>query len=375
VSDADGRTVVAPASAQGSSAIAVIQVAGPRAQAMIVGHSGLADAPRCGEVVLTGLHDREGRPVDRVLVACLSEDQPLYEITCHGGVRVVQRIVELFQEAGAVLVDTVELLGQTYRLENPVAAEAYRLLPGALTAKAGRFLLHQAHEGFARVHERLAGASREELSACLAHWPAAKRLLSGMTVAIVGPANAGKSTLLNCLSAHERALVADLPGTTRDYVCSEVEIEGVPVRLFDTAGLGRTADPLAAEARARTIQACEQAEFVVIVLDATATAGLAEQLAECVAIAPVKRLVDDGRAVTVVNKIDSPDRWHELDELDVASPTVEISALTGLNVDGLGRALLDLAGLRELDIRQPCVFAEGQADEVRRVLDRLRDGR
>lgn len=103
---------------------------------------------------------------------------------------------------------------------------------------------------------RLAGTSR-----------AGRLLLSGVRVVLTGPVNAGKSTLFNALLGHDRAIVSAEPGTTRDLVAESVEWDGVVYRLEDTAGVRASADPVEAEGVARTGQAIEQADVVVVVRD------------------------------------------------------------------------------------------------------------
>jgi tRNA modification GTPase len=99
----------------------------------------------------------------------------------------------------------------------------------------------------------------------------------GFNVAIVGPPNAGKSSLLNALLGEERAIVSEIPGTTRDTIEERIAIDGVPVRLVDTAGIRAHADRLEAEGIARTRRALEAARIALVVLDGSKPAGAPER--------------------------------------------------------------------------------------------------
>ncbi|MBU6449765.1 MAG: tRNA uridine-5-carboxymethylaminomethyl(34) synthesis GTPase MnmE [Rhodospirillales bacterium] len=108
-------------------------------------------------------------------------------------------------------------------------------------------------------------ALRNEMQAALHAAPAAERLREGLEFVILGPPNAGKSTLLNTLAGEEIAIVSDMPGTTRDAVGIRVDLGGIPVHLTDTAGLRETADNIEAEGVRRAKAKAEKADFVILV--------------------------------------------------------------------------------------------------------------
>jgi tRNA modification GTPase len=106
---------------------------------------------------------------------------------------------------------------------------------------------------------------RDEMHAALAAAPAAERLREGLEFVILGPPNAGKSTLLNALAGEEVAIVSDTPGTTRDAVGVRLDLGGVPVHLTDTAGLRDTTDSIEAEGVRRARARAEKADFIILV--------------------------------------------------------------------------------------------------------------
>src|SRR5262249_152734 len=111
------------------------------------------------------------------------------------------------------------------------------------------------------------------LRADVDRWAAAARhgrvVHDGITVALVGPPNAGKSSLLNALLGRDRAIVSPTPGTTRDVVEGTVAIAGVPVRILDTAGLDESRDPIEAEGMRRTRLAIQESDLLLVVLDSS----------------------------------------------------------------------------------------------------------
>jgi len=109
-----------------------------------------------------------------------------------------------------------------------------------------------------------------EMAAHLADGARGERLRRGLEIAIIGPPNAGKSSLLNALAQREAAIVSDIPGTTRDVVEARLVLAGVPVTLADTAGLRETADRIEAEGVRRALARAEEADLTLLVLDGTA---------------------------------------------------------------------------------------------------------
>lgn len=155
---------------------------------------------------------------------------------------------------------------------------------------------------------------RDAMQASLLAAPAAERLREGLEFVILGPPNAGKSTLLNALAGEDVAIVSDLPGTTRDAVGVRVDLGGVPVRLTDTAGLRETSDVIEAEGIRRAKASAEKADFVILV------AGPEEAFAMPPAGAGVLR---------VRTKAD----------LGIEAGAVCVSARTGLGMEELKRRL------------------------------------
>jgi tRNA modification GTPase len=155
-------------------------------------------------------------------------------------------------------------------------------------------------------------------------WAAAARhgrvVHEGITVALVGPPNAGKSSLLNALLGHDRAIVSPLPGTTRDVVEGTIAVAGVPVRLLDTAGLDAPRDAIEAEGIRRSRLAMDESDLLLVVLDAS--------------VSPDRRVMTEtiGRARVLVRaKSDLP--AHP--EAAALADAVDVCALGGAGVGAL----------------------------------------
>ena len=198
-----------------------------------------------------------------------------------------------------------------------------------------------------------------ELEALLATHRRGESLVGGLPCAIVGKPNAGKSSLLNALVGYDRAIVTDIPGTTRDTVEERVRLGGVLLRLVDTAGLRDSADPIERMGVERSWAAMEQAALILLLCDRSApfTREDAQLLEQAMACAPT---------ILVWNKRDLPGAG--VPELTRDVPVVEISAKTGQGLDELERAVAALAPDSDGDMGALLTNAR-QADAARRALE------
>lgn len=238
------ETLAARLTPAGASALAAVGIAGPDAGPI------LARLFSRGEIesAATGrIHYGDfGTPIrDDVVVV---RNPPLWEIHCHGGEAVVEAILGDLEAAGARRVGWRELLAALG--SSPLEIECRAALAKAPTARVARILLDQFGGALARAFQEIE-RSRDPASIerLLAWEPLGRRLLEPWRVLIFGPANAGKSSLLNAIAGFERAIVCDRPGTTRDIVGVSLALDGWPVELLDGAGFrdpraDAAADPL-----------------------------------------------------------------------------------------------------------------------------------
>jgi len=177
-------------------------------------------------------------------------------------------------------------------------------------------------------------------------------LRDGVTVALVGAPNVGKSSLLNALIGEERAIVTDIPGTTRDLVRADLDLDGLPVEIVDTAGLRESADPVEREGVRRAENQARDADLVLVVTDLTGSN-------EC-SVTPQNAWTSSSTVINVCNKVDKS--GLESGEVSAAEasgaefPAVRVSALTGAGMAELRTAMMRSVGFSA----QPGTFTARQ---------------
>jgi tRNA modification GTPase len=308
-----GWTIFALSSAPGRAGVAVLRVSGPHAGAALRALAGHLPPARKA-VLRTLVVPGQGEAIDRGLVLWFPgpnsfTGEDLAELHVHGGRAVVQATTDALAaqpglrpaeageftrrafDAGKLDLTEVEGLADLIDAETRAQArQALRQMDGALGRKIAdwrdRLLRARAHmeaeidfadeelpEGLGATVRREVGRLAGEIDATLADAGRGERLRDGLTVAILGAPNAGKSSLLNAVAARDAAIVAETAGTTRDVVDVHLDLGGYPVTLADTAGLraldADSADPVEAEGIRRAKAKAEQADLRLVVFDAT----------------------------------------------------------------------------------------------------------
>lgn len=369
----DTIAAVATAIAPGEGSVAIVRVSGPEAEA--IGQrlfSAPGDQPWESHRVLYGYvcDPANGERVDEALLLLMRAPrsftrETVVEFHCHGGLISVQRVLELVLASGArralpgefsqraflngrLDLTRAEAISELVTARSRRAAQlAMAGLDGGLQVRIGALrerLLDQLAELEARVDFEddlppLDGgavavelqAVRTDLEQLVADGERGQLLREGLRVAIVGRPNVGKSSLLNRLSCSERAIVTDLPGTTRDLVESELVLQGVPLTLLDTAGIRATTDRVEQIGIERSRSALQAADAVLLLFDLSA--------GWCDDDAALGELVPEGVPVLVVgNKAD------QLTGAPAVQADVCISALTGAGETELVHQLLARCG-------------------------------
>lgn len=315
---------------------------------------------------LASLEDADGRTVDQVVVTFFATPhsytaEDVVEISCHGSPVVLRFALERACEAGARLAEPGEFTLRAYlngRLDLP-KAEAVRDLIEATTLYQARVAAQQiegsvsrrlkpikdyllelialleagidfaeddidvapAEAILARLDSIIAGVS--SLAASFAY---GKLVHEGFTLTIVGRPNVGKSSLFNRLLEQDRAIVTEIPGTTRDVVSETAAIQGIPVRLMDTAGIREGKDMVEKLGIERSYQAMADADLTLVVVDASEALTTGDEML-------LKRAREQGRYQIAANKSDLPRK------ADV-SGAIAVSALTGEGVGELRAAII-----------------------------------
>lgn len=328
-----------------------------------------------GYIVDTSTRQR----VDEVLVHYQRLADPICEavdICCHGGVRPGQKIMEVLTGAGACPFKAKDLPGAGLAgLSDPtggnlqgVAAEVLSNLCQAETELVVRILLEQLEGGLtAKLNSLLSrDISVEQLAQAidrlLGTWTQGKKLTKPATIAVIGPANAGKSSLANLLSGRRGSIVTSQPGTTRDWVSHHISLDGLPIVLIDTAGHRLPADDLEAEAMRRAIEQSRRADVQLLVIDG---ASRNVQLLDIAELIPT---------VLAVNKADL-EAWSED---AVPAEFADYTCTKTSAVTDRGRAELTVALLKTLECENlsrigPVVFTERQSNCLQNAGDILAD--
>jgi tRNA modification GTPase len=369
----DTIAAVATAIAPGEGSVAIVRVSGPEAEA--IGQRlfvAPGDQPWESHRVLYGhvCDPASGERVDEALLLLMRAPrsftrETVVEFHCHGGLISVQLVLELVLASGArralpgefsqraflngrLDLTRAEAISELVTARSRRAAQlAMAGLDGGLQARIASLrerLLDQLAELEARVDfeedlppldgESVAAelaAVQAELEQLVADGERGQLLRDGLRVAIVGRPNVGKSSLLNRLSCSERAIVTDLPGTTRDLVESELVLQGVPLTLLDTAGIRSTSDRVEQIGIERSRSALRAADAVLLLFDLS--------VGWCDDDAALRDLVPEGVSLLVVGN--KADQLTANSSSASAQADVCISALTGAGESDLVAQLLD----------------------------------
>ena len=364
-------TIVAIATPPGRGGLGVVRISGPDAHRIAVSLTGRTSfSPRHATLTTIGGATVRDQAVVTFFPAPASyTGEDVVEISAHGSPVVLRAIVRRAIELQARLaepgeftlraylrgrVDLVqaEAVGDLIDAVTPLQARAaFDQLDGTLTTRIREIdtalfdvsarleaSLDFPDEGYHFVEpDRLALELAEiaaRVEALLRHASRGRLVREGATVAIVGRPNAGKSTLFNALAGASRAIVTDIPGTTRDLVSEIVDVDGVPVTLVDTAGLRpQAADAVEHEGMLRTRGAAAVADLLLVVLDRSRAldGDDAALLAE----------THSRPRVLIGNKADLPMAWA--DDAD-AGTVVSVSAATGVGLDDVRARVLEALG-------------------------------
>jgi tRNA modification GTPase len=335
-------TIAALATPTGSGGVAIIRVSGPQAEA-IARKVFLLSRPR---ETLVSRHLYFGQIIDPVTNVPLDQGllvlahaprsytgEHVAEIHCHGGLLLSRRILEAVLSQGARLALPGEFTQRAF-LNNRLDLSQAEAVLDLIQAKSDRGLQlawqqlsGRLSEACAALRERLIGITAyieafldfpeddipekaqadlleevrtlaNDIAALAVTFRQGKVLREGIRTAIVGKPNVGKSSLLNLLSGTERAIVTAVPGTTRDVLEETVTINGIPLLIWDTAGIRHTVDEVERIGVDRALEGLHAAEIVIAMFDASRPLDQEDEL--------VFSLLKEKRTVAILNKIDLP---------------------------------------------------------------------
>ncbi len=404
-------TIVAIATPLGESALAVVRLSGPQTEEIVrkvfrLGKALKKDYQLKERYVHYGfIVDPETEEIqDEVTLIFYREPrsyttEDMAEILCHGGRISPRKVLSACLKAGARLAEPGEFTKRAFLGGRVDLTEAEAVLEviHARAEKAHKAALNQLSGGLRKRIEKIAERLKEammlveasidfpeeeieflepeelknKLSSCIEdikklerHFGLSRQIKEGFPIAIVGRPNVGKSSLLNALLKEERAIVTDIPGTTRDTIEGEISIQGIPIRVIDTAGIRKTEDPVERIGVERSIEKLKEAAVVLVVLDASE--GLQE---EDLFIAD---LAKDKRHIVVLNKTDLPQklRKEDVEKLGLKGPVVKTSAKKHTGIEKLQREILEQAGMAG-EMPDEFIVNERHADALRKAREAL----
>ena len=363
------ETIAAVATAQGRGGVGIVRVSGPRARALAITLSGLEPKPRHAHY--GPWHDNDGEVIDQGLLLFFPgphsfTGEDVLELQGHGGPVVLDMLLQRCLELGArqarpgefseraFLNDKLDL-AQAEAIADLIAAGDVRAARAARRSLDGVFSRRVEEVGEQlvrlRIHveaaidfadeplDTLGGAQVragiEQAKALLAQLridaERGRKLRDGLHAVLIGPPNAGKSSLLNALAGSERAIVTDIAGTTRDTLRETIRIDGLELELVDTAGLREGGDAIEREGMRRARAEMQRADLAIVVLDARDPEAGRAAIGDAAAQA--------ARQLWIYNKCDLLPDWPQALDAD----SIALSAANGVGLEQLHARLREIA--------------------------------
>ncbi|MCR6516367.1 tRNA uridine-5-carboxymethylaminomethyl(34) synthesis GTPase MnmE [Clostridium sp. LY3-2] len=367
-------TICGIATAQGEGGIAIIRVSGSKAIEIVSkifrakNNFDIKDMKTYTMKYGNIIDIKSGEVIDEVIISFMKGPrsftaEDVIEINCHGGVVSTNRVLEEVVKAGARIAEPGEFtkraflngridLSQAEAVIDIINAKTDLAMKSAVMQSSGtlsqeinklsKYLLDVlAHieydvdfteddeEPDSSLPPKIIASLTEatsEMDKLLKGANEGKIIRDGLRMTIIGKPNVGKSSLMNALLQEKRAIVTDIPGTTRDVIEEYINLDGIPVKITDTAGIRETEDVVERIGVERSKEKIEEADLVVLMLDNSRE--LDEEDKEII------EAIKDKKVVVLLNKIDL-DRKISIDQIEGLENRIEISAMTGQGIEDL----------------------------------------
>ncbi|HCY25038.1 MAG TPA: tRNA uridine-5-carboxymethylaminomethyl(34) synthesis GTPase MnmE [Cryomorphaceae bacterium] len=395
---------------QGVGALGIIRLSGTNSSSLLTPFFSSVRQKREGwtsHVAYFGDFSIEEQHIDEILVNFFAEGKSFtgeesIELSCHGSPYIIGRVLEALLSQGARMADPGEYtmrafmngkldLAQAEAVADLIHAEnramhdvALKQLKGGFSNEITAFREELVH--FASLieleldfsEEDVEFASREQLTAMLNllktkvsglidSFRYGNALKKGIATAILGAPNAGKSTLLNALLGEERAIVSEIPGTTRDTVEDTFTHQGLTYRLIDTAGIRETQDYVEQVGIARALEQASNADVIFYTIDSTAPEKDLEQK-----VLELQEMAPDAHLLVLLNKADTADPTPIIHRLKGLHHTpLVVSAKSKEGLEALLQKLSELTAWSTTSASQTIVTNARHADALRRTLKAL----
>ena len=389
-------TIAAISTAVGEAGIGIVRISGKKSleiankvfkgnkvEELNEGHS--------KRLVYGHIVDRENNKIiDEVLISFMKGPhtytrEDMVEIYCHGGIISVKKVLDLVLKNGARLAEPGEFtkraflngrldLSQAEAVIDMIRAKtdksfetSLNQLEGSISAKIKEIrdiLLEMIAHVEASIDfpdedieevtyedlEERALKVKEKIEKLLETADRGRILRDGLNTVILGKPNVGKSSLLNAILRENRAIVTDIPGTTRDIIEEYVNIDGIPLRIIDTAGIRKTEDIVEQIGVNRAKESVEKADLIIAVFDISRE--LSDEDFQIIDI------VKDKKSIILLNKIDLPNKFSKsyIQSLIGDKPIIETSVASGIGVEVLEKSIKDMFYSGEVEIHSDTVI-------------------
>lgn len=295
--------------------------------------------------------------IDEVIIGCEGENS--FSINCHGNPIIVENILELLKKHGVKIVSAQEIIAYQARKkygDNTIAVEAQIAITQAATLQGAKIIQHQTKMGLVQTAEWFARhidlMSLEDIKIAaeqiLADSKIASYFINGAKIVLAGPPNSGKSTLFNYLCGKQKAIVADIAGTTRDWLSAKIRLKNIQAEIFDTAGIDAALSRkniIDEESQKRTAELVNKADLVLYVTDGN---GLITDFTDYT-----------DKIILCINKCDLG--------MDVFADGFKISAKTGIGIKELLDEIENSLGVVEFDLKKTVCFTDRQVKIVQQI--------
>ena len=347
--------------------------------------------------------------IDKVLVTVFRNPksytgEDLVEISCHGSIYIQEKILQTILKNNCRIADPGEFTLRSF-LNGKMdlsEAEAVADLIASNTKASHKLALNQMRGGFKndinKLREELVNFaslieleldfSQEDvefanidrlndlvstieiqLTDLVKSFKIGNVIKNGLPIVIVGKPNSGKSTLLNCLLNEEKAIVSSIPGTTRDYIEDQININGIKCRFIDTAGIRKTEDKIENLGIKKTYEKIEEAEIILYIIDKSTLddKNIDDYIIE---IDKIKKDFREKEIVVLINKCDISTKI--LDDNLVSLSALQISAKMGLNIDKLIERISTYMSKLSIDSHNVIVTNSRHLDLLSKTLDEIK---
>jgi tRNA modification GTPase len=396
-------TIVAISTPPGEGGIGIVRLSGDRALKIANKVFKKKDGGKASGLKSHTIHygrivsGRNGRTIDEVLLTVMRSPksytrEDIVEINCHGGMQSTKNVLELILSNGARLAQPGEFTKRAFLNGRIDLSQAEAVLDtiraktdGALKVALGQLegglsgslksLIDRMADILAEVEASIdfpdeglktkdkkklileSGRALAGIERMIESYKRGSVMREGVLAIICGKPNVGKSSLMNILLKRDRVIVSPIPGTTRDAVEEMIDIDGLPIRLVDTAGIGASADPLVTSSENKTKGYMDLADVAIIVLDGSKKVDAKDRR--------IIDLVGDKKKLFVINKSDLGKKITQKDLKPLADgyEWVRVSVKDGTNIDGLEKKISKLVLKGKYDQGESAVVANARHKE------------